>query len=201
MKKESSKANKEEKGKAKKEEKRKISEEDTARSKKSELEECRERIKEVEEYSKRIKATLENLRKEKDEEINVTRNYANQKMIENLIDVLDDMERLMKNFDNKESLEFEALKMTYRKFKSILVSEGLKEIKASGKFDPFDHEAIERVESEKLPDWEIVEVVQPGYKFRSKVIRPAKVKVALHVEKRKESEEIDNKDKNKNPDG
>ncbi len=201
MKKESSKANKEEKGKAKKEEKRKISEEDTARSKKSELEECRERIKEVEEYSKRIKATLENLRKEKDEEINVTRNYANQKMIENLIDVLDDMERLMKNFDNKESLEFEALKMTYRKFKSILVSEGLKEIKASGKFDPFDHEAIERVESEKLPDWEIVEVVQPGYKFRSKVIRPAKVKVALHVEKRKESEDIDNKDKNKNPDG
>ncbi len=193
-KKESSKVKKE------REEKRKHLEEKTLHSEKSELEKCRNRVKELEEYSKRIKATLENLRKEKDEEINTTFNYANQKMVEHLIDVLDDMERLMKNFKDKKSLEFEALRLTYRKFKDILVSEGLKEIKASGKFDPFDHEAIERVESEELPDWEIVEVVQPGYKFRSKIIRPAKVKVALHVEKREEIEETKNAEGNKSTD-
>lgn len=194
-KKESSKVKKE------REEKRKSPERETSHSGKSELEKCQDRVRELEEYSKRIKATLENLRKEKDEEINATYDYANQKMVEHLIDVLDDMERLMKNFKNKESLEFEALKLTYSKFKNILVSEGLKEIKASGKFDPFDHEAIERVESVELPDWEIVEVVQPGYKFRSRIIRPAKVKVALHVEKKEEIEETDNIEEDENIDG
>ncbi len=184
-----------------KKEDKKVSKENATLDRK-EFEKCQERVKELEEYSKRIKATLENLRKEKDEEINATFNYAKQKMVEKLIDVLDDMERLMKNFGDKKSLEFEALKLTYRKFKDVLVSEGLKEIKASGKFDPFEHEAIERVESEKLPDWEIAEVVQPGYKFHSKIIRPAKVKVALHVEKRKkpQARKVEDKSKNENSD-
>ncbi|MGC9219409.1 MAG: nucleotide exchange factor GrpE, partial [Athalassotoga sp.] len=59
--------------------------------------------------------------------------------------------------------------------------EGLKKIDTSGKFDPIEHDAVERIESPDHDDWDIVEVTQNGYKFKNKVIRPAKVKVALHV--------------------
>ena len=159
--------------------------EETSRPKKceEELRECLDKMKELEEYAKRSKAALENLRKEKDTEVRSASNYANLKLVERLIEVLDDMERLIKHFGDRKSLEFEALSLVYKKFKDILSSEGLKEIETSGKFDPFDHEAVERIESEELPDWEIVEVVQRGYKFRSRIIRPARVKVAMHVEK------------------
>ncbi len=147
---------------------------------KKELEECLQRSKELEDYAKRSKAALENLRKEKDEEIKDAVDYANKKIVEELIYVLDDMERLLENFSDKKSLEYDALKIIYNKFKDILISEGLKEIESKGKFDPFDHDAVERVESSIHEDWDIVEVVQKGYKFRSRLIRPAKVKVAVH---------------------
>jgi molecular chaperone GrpE len=148
---------------------------------KKELEECLQRAKEFENYAKRSKAALENLRREKDEEIRDAIDYANKNMVEKLVYVLDDIERLLEHFEDKKSLEYGALKMIHDRFKEILVSEGLKEIKSDGKFDPFDHEAIERVESPTHEDWDIVEVVEKGYKFRSRLIRPAKVKVAVHV--------------------
>ncbi len=153
-----------------------------------ELEKCEKRVKELEEYAKRNKAALENLRREKDEEVKEAVDYANKNLVERLVYVMDDMERLLKHFENKSSLEYEALKMVYAKFKDILVSEGLKEIESKGKFDPFDHDAVERVESETHEDWDIVEVVEKGYKFRSKLIRPSKVKVAVHVKKTDVSE-------------
>ncbi len=155
---------------------------------KDRLDACSKRNSELEEYAKRIKASMENLRSEKDEEIRQNISYANQKLIERLIDILDDMERIMKNFENKESIEYTALRLTQKKFKSLLESEGLKEIKASGKFDPFEHDAVERVESEDHEDWDIVEVVLPGYKFKSRTIRPVKVKVAMHVDKNSKSD-------------
>ena len=161
-----------------------VSKEKSSRPKcEKELKECIGKMKELEEYAKRSKAALENLRREKDEEVRSAANYANFKLVERLLEILDDMERLMNHFDDKKSLEFKALNFMYKKFKDIISSEGLEEIETSGKFDPFDHEAIERVESEELPDWEIVEVVQRGYKFRSRIVRPARVKVAMHVEK------------------
>ncbi len=154
------------------------------------LSECQKQNQELEEYAKRAKAELENLRKDKDEEINYTMNYANQKIIEKLIDVLDDMERIIKNFKEKDSLDFTALQLMYKRFKNALEAEGLKKIETSGKFDPFDHEAVERVESSKHEDWDVVEVTQNGYKFKSRVIRPAKVKVALHVESKSENPDL-----------
>ncbi len=167
---------------------------------KEKLENYEKRIAELEEYAKRSKAALENLKREKDEEISKAIDYANKNFVERLVYVLDDMERLLKNFENKSSLEYEALKMLYEKFKDTLVSEGLKEIEANGKFDPFDHDAVERVESETHDDWDIVEVVEKGYKFRSKLIRPSKVKVAVHV-KRTDVTENKNLNVEKSEDG
>lgn len=145
------------------------------------LEECTKSNKELEEYAKRMKASLENLRKEKEEEINYVTSYANQKLVEKFVEILDDMERIMKNIKDKNSLEYVAIQIMYKRFKNMLEAEGLKKIETSGKFDPFEHDAVERVEVSDHDDWDIVEVTQNGYKFKNRVIRPAKVKVAMHV--------------------
>jgi molecular chaperone GrpE len=148
---------------------------------KASLESCEKAKKELDEYAKRAKASLENMRREKEEEINYVTSYANQKLVERFVEILDDMERIMDNFEDKKSIEYSALEIMYKKFKNMLETEGLKKIDTSGKFDPFEHDAVERIESPDHNDWDIVEVTQNGYKFKNKVIRPAKVKVALHV--------------------
>lgn len=145
------------------------------------LESCEKAKKELEEYAKRAKASLENMRREKEEEINYVTSFANQKLVERLVEILDDMERIMDNFEDKKSAEYTALEIMHKKFKNMLETEGLKKIDTSGKFDPFEHDAVERIESLDHDDWDIVEVTQNGYKFKNKVIRPAKVKVAMHA--------------------
>lgn len=157
------------------------SENDSQNELKQALEECNKSNKELEEYAKRMKASLENLRKEKEEEINYATNYANQELVGKFVEILDDMERIMKNVEDKNSLEYVAIQIMYKKFKNMLEAEGLKKIETSGKFDPFVHDAVERIETSDHDDWDIVEVAQNGYKFKNKVIRPAKVKVAMHV--------------------
>ncbi len=147
---------------------------------KSALEACEKQKKELDEYAKRVKASLENMRREKEEEINHAMSYANQKLVEKFVEILDDMERIMNHIQDKNSTEFTALEIMYKKFKNMLEVEGLQKIDTSGKFDPFEHDAVERVESPDHDDWDIVEVTQNGYKFKNKVIRPAKVKVAMH---------------------
>ncbi len=147
---------------------------------KSALDTCEKQKKELDEYAKRARASLENMRREKEEEINYATSYANQKLVERFVEILDDMERIMKHFQDKNSTEYIALEIMYKKFKNMLEVEGLKKIDTSGKFDPFEHDAVERIESPDHDDWDIVEVTQNGYKFKNKVIRPAKVKVAMH---------------------
>ncbi len=183
--------------KEKKQHKTKNPHEEKEKKLKKELEDCLKRAKELEDYAKRSKAALENVRREKDEEIRNAMDYANKNIVEKLVYVLDDMERLLNNFEDKKSLEYDALKIIYNKFKDVLVSEGLKEIKSEGKFDPFDHDAVERVESSEHEDWDIVEVVQKGYKFRSRLIRPAKVKVAVHSHSNVSNENNKNGDEKK----
>jgi len=149
------------------------------------LDKCWEEVKDLREYSKRVTADLDNLRRERDGDIDRAVNDAKQEIVKNLLYVMDDMDLLIKNFQDKESVEYKAIKLIYKNFKNVLVSEGLEEIDASGNYDFLKHEAVCLIESEEVPDFKIVDVVLPGYMFHSKVIRPSKVKVALHVNRNK----------------
>ena len=71
------------------------------------------------------------------------------------------------------------IKKLYDKAKSILEKEGLAPIKAvDERFDPYKHEAVMSVTTGKHPENTVVEELQRGYSLKSKVIRPALVKVA-----------------------
>ncbi|MFC1514985.1 nucleotide exchange factor GrpE, partial [Candidatus Omnitrophota bacterium] len=74
------------------------------------------------------------------------------------------------------------------------LKEGLQPIEANGKkFDPHLHEALFFEEKEALPEHTIIEVIQQGYTYEGKVLRPAKVKVSLKP-RQKESERTENRE-------
>ena len=143
------------------------------------IEEMEKRIKELEDYAKRLKAQYENYKKEAAEEKQKIIKNANEYLVSKIIPVLDDFERALKSVD-EENAFVEGMRKIHKKLVSILESEGLSVIDPEGgKFDPFEHEAFEKVETEEHEEYSVLEVIEKGYRFHRKVIKPAKVKVAV----------------------
>lgn len=86
---------------------------------------------------------------------------------------------LAKIADSEKKLYFQGFLNIKRQFEQILASEGLREItiKPGDQFDPSIAEAVEVIES-KIPGNKIVAVLQKGYLFKDKILRPAKVQVS-----------------------
>ena len=143
------------------------------------LKECEKRNRELEGYAKRLKASFENFKREAAEEKQRIIKNANEYLIGKIITVLDDFDRAFENKDGGTAF-VEGVEKIYKKLLRVLESEGLVVINPEGgKFDPFEHEAFEKVESEDHEEYAILEVVEKGYKFHGKVLKPAKVKVAV----------------------
>ena len=143
------------------------------------LEELERKNKELENYAKRIKAQFENYKREAAEDRKKIIKNANEYLISKITTILDDFERALKSVKEEDPF-VEGMKKIYKKFVSTLESEGLSVIDPNGKkFDPFEHEAFEKIETEEHDEYSVIEVVEKGYKFHSKVIKPAKVKVAI----------------------
>ena len=95
--------------------------------------------------------------------------YANAKLVDKFLPVLDDLERAVGHFKEK------GLGLILNQFKGVLNSEGVEEIKAEGEvFDPLKMDCIEMG---KGPKNQVIEVIQKGYSYQGKVLRPAKVRV------------------------
>jgi len=161
---------------------------------KRELEELNNRISELEKERDNFKdlflrkaAEFENYKKLMKEEWKKNIDFANERIIRNLISVLDHF-RLALMVPSSDEAFRKGVEMIYNELLQILRMEGLELISGSGgDFDEKIHEAIELVETNELPPGKIVEEVQPGYILRGKLIRPARVKVSK--EKTKEDNE------------
>jgi len=136
-------------------------------------------LKEKEEDILRLRADFENYRKQLNREKEEFAKIANEKLITQLLDVVDNFERAISTINDKETMK--GIKMVYRQFYKILEENGLKKIEALGKkFDPYYHEVLMREESDK-EDGTIIEEFQTGYMLKEKVIRHSKVKVAKNI--------------------
>lgn len=113
-------------------------------------------------------------RRTEQEKADVTKS-ANAYLILNLLPVLDDMERAFASIPkDAEGFQWvEGFKAIERKFRKILESQGLSEIKAIG--EPFDTRFHEAVLQGKGKEDIVVGEVQKGYKLYDKVLRPTKV--------------------------
>jgi molecular chaperone GrpE len=132
----------------------------------------------------RRQADFDNYRKRVERERREEGRRGAGRLLQELLPVLDALERALRSHDNPAYDEYrKGLELIYRQLWDILAKNGLERIAADGKrFDPHFHEAIERVETREYPDGAIIEVVQEGYLFDGRVLRPSSVRVAVDSE-------------------
>lgn len=142
---------------------------------KSDLDDSRKNAEELLSRLKYLQADFENYKKRAARDMEATVEYATEGLITRMLPVLDEFDVALSNLNGEEA---RGLKMIYDDLLKVLQEAGLKEIQAEGaKFDPFDHEAVQKVNDSDLGEGMVKQVIQKGYKLNLKVIRPAKVVV------------------------
>ncbi len=150
---------------------------------KKENEDLKLKIKELENKVLSEKAELINYRKRKDDEVSYMLKYASEDMIKSILPIVDNFERAIKldddNLEDELSKFLEGFKMIYCHLVKVLEENGVKAIDGVNKaFDPTYHEAVLTEVREKVEPSIVLEILQKGYLYKDKVIRPAMVKVS-----------------------
>jgi|SRR4051794_9384653 molecular chaperone GrpE len=126
----------------------------------------------------RLAAEFDNFRKRNARENATLAERANERLVKELIPILDDLGRALEAAAEHEEAKLEdGVRLVHRSLGDVLTKEGLAEIETGGKFDPHVHEALLSQPSD-AEEGSVIEVVQKGYKLGDKVIRPARVVVA-----------------------
>jgi molecular chaperone GrpE len=126
----------------------------------------------------RVAADFDNYRKRamRDQENLVAR--AHERLVKELLPVVDDLERALEAAaDHEEAKLEEGVRFVHRNLADVLAREGLAEIETIGRFDPHVHEALLSQPSE-AEEGSVLDVVQKGYRLGDRVLRPARVVVA-----------------------
>jgi molecular chaperone GrpE len=130
----------------------------------------------------RMAADFDNYKKRaaRDREEYVT--LANERLVKELLPILDDLERaLTAAAEHEEAALEEGVALVHRSLASLLERQGLKPIETAGKFDPHVHEALLSQPSE-AEEGSVIDVVQKGYTLGDRVVRPARVVIAAPQE-------------------
>ena len=147
-----------------------------------EIEDLKNKVSSLQESLLRNQAELQNYKKRKDEETDKIMKYKDEELIKELLPIIDNFERAIKMDDNDLSDEvskfLEGFKIIYTNTINILEKFQVKAIEADGvEFDPTYHHAVLTDHDESKPEGVVLEVLQKGYMYKDRVIRPAMVKV------------------------
>ena len=137
------------------------------------------KIEQYEDKYKRLQAEYANYMRRTQQEKETIGIFANEKIITELIPVIDNMERALDACTDKEEALFKGVDLVYKQLKDSLTKFGVEEIEAEGaEFDPNVHMAVMQESIEGVEPNKVVMVLQKGYKLGTKVIRPTMVKVS-----------------------
>jgi molecular chaperone GrpE len=154
-----------------------LSDEEKLAKMEEELEKKDEELREYVAHTQRLQADFENFKKQSEKQNQNIIKYANENLINNILDSYEDMGRALDKSNSDEDLR-EGLELIYEKLTNTLKKEGLEEIPTKGeKFDPFKHEALMVENNPDFENGEIIEELMKGYTLKDKVIRYSKVKV------------------------
>lgn len=147
-----------------------------------EIEMLNQQISVLKEALLRNQADLQNYKRRKDEESERILKYKNEDLVKELLSIVDNFERAIKMDDNDLSDEVSkflaGFKLIYTNTVGILAKFDVKEIAAEGvEFDPTYHHAVLTDHDDNKPAGVVLEVLQKGYLYKDRVIRPAMVKV------------------------
>lgn len=167
-----------------------VEEKDELKEELSEVEVLNKKIEELIEKNKLLEekilykdAELINYRKRKDDEVSSMLKYANADIILQILSIVDDLERAISLddavLDDEVSKFLSGVKMIYSRLVKMLNDYEVKEIEALDKeFNPNFHQAVFTAKVEGKDANIVVEVLQKGYMYKDKVVRPSMVKVS-----------------------
>jgi molecular chaperone GrpE len=146
-----------------------------------ELEETRAKANEYLDGWQRARAEFANYKKRVEREQAQANQVATGNVVRRFLEVLDDLERALKNRpENGEGAVWaEGIELIYRKLVNMLENEGVKPMEIENDFfDPNLHEAVVSEENSEYESGQIIGVVRQGYLMGDRVLRPAMVRVA-----------------------
>jgi molecular chaperone GrpE len=145
------------------------------------VDELEQLTKERDEYLdalQRLKAEFENYRKRVRREQDDLAARAAERLVKQLLPVLDDLERaLVAASEHEEAKLAEGVQLVHRALADALAKEGLVEVDTDGDFDPHTQEALLAQPSDEK-EGTVIQVLQKGYKLGDHVLRPARVVVS-----------------------
>jgi molecular chaperone GrpE len=124
----------------------------------------------------RLAADFENYKKRAARERSEYIALANERLIAELLPIVDDLERALSAAEQHEEAQLEeGVRLVHRSLVDALQKEGLVEIETDGLFDPNVHEALLSQPDDEKESGAILDVLQKGYRIGDKVLRPARV--------------------------
>ncbi len=144
-----------------------------------ELERLKQEKQELLDRMARLQAEFDNARKRAAREQQEFREYAIAGAITPLLPILDSLERAL-HFEGASTADLRAgVELIQKQLLDALGKLGLSPVRAKGElFDPHLHQAIEMVETDEVLDQHVFDELQPGYKLKDRLLRPAMVRVA-----------------------
>jgi len=131
------------------------------------------------EISLRTAAEMDNLRKRAAREREESIRYANQRLLEDLLPVIDNFEMGMQAASqDTKSMIYIGMDMVRRQLNEFLTSQGVEDIPTSGAFDPNLHDAVSQEECAAGEEGRILRVHRRGFRLRDRLLRPASVVVS-----------------------
>jgi molecular chaperone GrpE len=141
-----------------------------------------ERVAALEDRLLRTAADFDNYKKRALRERAEYVTHANERLVKELLPILDDLERALDAVgEHQEATVEEGVRLVHRSLASLLERNGVKEIDVDGKFDPHVHEALLSQPSD-AEEGSVIDVVQKGYTLGDRVVRPARVVIAAAPE-------------------
>ena len=127
----------------------------------------------------RLAADFDNYKKRAAREREEYVRLANERLVKELLPILDDLERALAAAEQHEEAQLEeGVRLVHRSLASLLERNGLTQIETEGKFDPHVHEALLSQPAEEKESGDVLDVIQKGYRIGDRVVRPARVIVA-----------------------
>ena len=148
------------------------------------LKETKERLSKFQEQFHAIQLEYQNLLVKNKKEVENRIDNFKITVIEKVIKNIDNFKLALKSSENRKNKDTEqilvGLRLILNELNNLLKEEGVEEIPTKGLLlDPHLHEVVDCTETDKYPEDTILDVLQKGYRFKTRVIRPSKVRVAI----------------------
>ena len=128
----------------------------------------------------RAEAEMQNLRKRAERDVQNAHKFGVERLIQNLLPVLDSLEKAIETSLQAETPEddpqLEGLKLCFKLFTDVFEKEGVQMLDPLGQaFDPNVHEALSMIENPDMEPNSVMAVIQKGYRLHERLVRPAMV--------------------------